>query len=629
MDIVEHFYDYTFIYLFIIIMAVIIYFIYLYFFNDSHILLDREGIVIPPELFTNNKELKGTVLDIFKKISEKYPNLIAIKIKKNNEYEKITYQEYYNKVLNFAESIHYWLGNNINTVILGSNSTGWFYSHLGTMLNKGTSIGIYPTSSSEHIEYILQQSDAKLLVIDGNEQLEKLTDIKLYGIKMIVYYSPIDQEYISKFKIPIINIVDFMNETKNIDNADKPSLNDNATLIYTSGTTGDPKGAIITHKNIMASVYSIINDIQNVSGQKLYVGEKFISYLPLNHILAQLMDIYIPICTMGIVWIADKNSLKNNFVETLKKVKPNVFVSVPRLWEKITEKIEEELNNFGWKGKIVKLFNKNKIISEIGLDQCKLCVTSGSPLSSQSRDYLTDIGINLYDIYGMTETTGPITLSFDNQYKLNSVGKVLSCCKVKIAEDGEILIKGPTIFNGYYKNNSATKEILNNKWLSTGDLGYLDNDGFLFINGRKKDIIITRGGENISANNIENNIKKNIPFINYAVLVGDNKKYLTVLLVIKTKNEFSQDIHPIFKTIDPSVQNIDDILNSNLISKEIQKGIDLTNKSAPNNINLIQKWKIIPSIFKINYELTPTLKIKRFYIYKKYKELIDSMYDSI
>lgn len=627
MNLIEHLNDYTFIYLLIIIIIIILISLYFFYnnYNNFTNINNKKGILIPPEIFTKDQKLRGTILDILKKIASKYPNLAAIMIKKNNEYEKISYKEYYDKVKNFAESINYWLGSRVNTVILGSNSTGWFYSHLGTMVNNGISIGLYPTSSPEHIDYILQQSDAKLIVVDGNEQLKKLLDIKLHNIKMIIYYSPIEKDLSSKFDIPVVNMVNFMCETKEID--DFPVLDSDATLIYTSGTTGQPKGALITHKNIMASVYSVINDIQNVSGYKLCIAEKFISYLPLNHILAQLMDIYIPICTMGIVWIADKNSLKNNFAETLQKVKPNVFVSVPRIWEKIIEKIEEELSNKGWKGKLVKMFYKSKIIQEIGLDECKLCVTSGSPLSSHSRDYLSNIGLNLYDIYGMTETTGPITLSFDNQYKINSVGKVLSCSKLKIANDGEILVKGPTIFKGYYKNPDATEEIIENNWLKTGDLGYIDNEGFLFIKGRKKDIIITRGGENISANNIEDSLKKNIPFINYAVLVGDDKKYLTALFVVKTKDEFSEIIHPDIKKIDQNINNINDVIKSEKIIKEIQKGVDETNKKAPNNVNIIQKWKIIPNIFKINHELTPTLKIKRFFIYNKYQKIIDQMYD--
>jgi len=600
--------------------------LYIYYFYDTTSEL-KEGIMIPPEIFTKDQKLRGTIIDIFNKVSNKYPNLSAIMFKKRNgEYEKVTYSEYFNKALNFAESVNYWLGPKINTVILGSNSAGWFYSHLGTMINGGISIGIYPTSSSDHIQYVLANSDAKILVVDGEEQLQKLIGNDINEIKMIIYYSPIKKELIEKFTIPVVNMVNFMTETKSINREDYPQLDDVATLIYTSGTTGNPKGAMITHKNIMASVYSIVNDIQNVSGQKLYIAEKFISYLPLNHILAQLMDIYIPICTMGTVWIADKNSLKNNFSETLKQIQPSVFISVPRIWEKITEKINEKLDELGIKGKFIKFFNSKKIISEIGLDKCKLCVTSGSPLSSSSRDFLGSIGLQLYDVYGMTESTGPISLSFDNQHKLNSVGKVISCCKIKLADDGEILVKGPTIFKGYYNDDKATDNIIDDGWLKTGDLGHIDNDDFLYIKGRKKDIIITRGGENISANNMEEALKINLPIINYAVLVGDNKKYLTALLVVKTKNDFSDEIHSDLKKIDTNINNLDDVIKSDKIQQFINNGINNVNKKADNNINIIQKWKIVPGNFKINQELTPTLKIKRFYIYKKYKKLIDSMY---
>ena len=621
-----------FIFIFILILiCIILYFLFIYEKKQN---IYKNGITIPAEILTKDNKLRGTILDILKKISLKYPNLPALMTKHNNSFNTINYREYYNKVLNFAESVNYWLNNKVNVAILGANSTGWFYSHLGTMLNGGTSIGLYPTSSPNHIEYVLEDSDANILIVDGTDQLDKLININLYDVKMIIYYSPISETLLSKFNIPVVSMGNFMSQRKKL--LSDPQLSDIATIIYTSGTTGNPKGAIITHKNIMASTYSIINDIQDISNHKLFIGEKFISYLPLNHILAQQMDIYIPISTMGKVCIADKDVIKH-LADTIKLIKPNIFVGVPRIWEKISESIDQELINQGYKGNLVKLFNKKKIIERIGLDECKLCITSGAPLSQSIKDYFINYNLNIYDVYGMTEATGPITISCNGQYKKNSVGKNISSIKLKIEKDGEILIKGPTVFKGYYKNENDTKKSFKDGWFKTGDTGFIDNDGFLFINGRKKDIIITKGGENITPHNIEFNLKQELPFLNYIIVVGDDQKYLSALFVLKTKNDNKLDvgkkssnelnlINNEIKKIDSTIKNIDDAIKNKNLSKIIQEAIDKVNKKAQNNSHHIKKWIIIPNTFNINEELTPTLKVKRQFIYNKYKELIESIY---
>ena len=610
----------------IFICSVFMCLIYFYYKNKNSI-TNIIGITIPPEILVKNNKLRGTIIDMLYKISIKYPDLSAIMIKKNNIYEPITYSTYFEKVLNFADSTNYWIGSRINCTIIGSNSTGWFYSHLGTMLNKGISTSIYPNSSSDHIEYVLQNSDSKLLIIDGESQLNKLVDINLHKIKIIVYYSPINEILINKFSIPIISMGNFMSERKQIQLSDYPTLDDDAAIIYTSGTTDHPKGAIITHTNIMASVYSIINDIQNISDQKLYVGEKFISYLPLNHILAQLMDIYIPICTMGKVFISDRDSMNKSLNDTLKLIKPNIFISVPRVWEKIYENIERKLSKNGIFSHIVKFIYKNEIIDNLGLSECKLCVTSGAPISNNIINYFNNLGVELHNIYGMTESTGPITLSFKDQFKIRSVGKVLSSTKIKTNKDGEILVKGPSIFKGYHNDDISTKKAFSNGWFKTGDFGYIDPDNFLFVNGRKKDIIITKGGENITPNYIENIILENLPIIDYAVLIGNNKKFLSTLLVLKTKKETSTNIHQCIKKIDNDIHNLFDATKSEKLKSYINNKINIINSKVRDNAHKIQKWIIVPENFMVGEEITHSLKIKRNFISNKYKNLIDEMYN--
>jgi acyl-CoA synthetase (AMP-forming)/AMP-acid ligase II len=253
----------------------------------------------------------------------------------------------------------------------------------------------------------------------------------------------------------------------------------------------------------MSNIKNVSKFLKDFSNIKLVIGERFVSYLPLNHIAAQMMDIYMPIALVGTVWFADNNALKNSLVTTLKDCSPTIFMGVPRIWEKIKEQIEKELSNH-FAGDIYKYFASGNIIKNIGLDHCKLCVSGAGVLPNSVADFFESIGITLYDLYGMSETTGIISMSCPNRYKKGSVGKPLM--RVMIDKDKEILVKGNNLFSGYYGKKKLTKESMKNGWFKTGDLGFIDNDGYLFIIGRKKELIVTSGGENIAPVLIEDKI---------------------------------------------------------------------------------------------------------------------------
>jgi long-chain-fatty-acid--CoA ligase ACSBG len=552
-------------------------------------------------LSNDKNQKKFTILDVLKKVAEDHPKQSALKVKNGKVWKSITYATYYKKVKNFAQSLNMWLGSNVNVGIIGFNSTGWLYSHLGTMLNGGASVGIYSTASAEVCEHIVENANIEMLVVENDKQLEKFIGMDDV-IKLIVYYTPVSAELVKKFSIPVISMGNFMTETTKLERA--PSLTDVATIIYTSGTTSStndmPKGVIITHSNIMNSVTQMVKTIKTKSSMKSIGYEQLISYLPLNHIAAQMMDIYLPITCISTVWFADTDALKGSLGKTIKEVKPTMFIGMPRVWEKIQESVQEGLNKNTISGTLAKTFTPWKIIDEIGLDRCKLCITCAAPISETARDFFMSIGIKLYDMYGLTETCGVVSVSACNMSRNKSVG--MPTMSVKIANDNEILVKGKNVFSGYYgMPKETTKSFTKDGWFKTGDLGKLDTDGFLYVTGRKKELIITAGGENINPNSIESFLKEKIGnMYENIIVIGDKKKFLVVLLNTDKKDANND--------------------------QAIENAISYANSHASSNAHTIKKFLVLHDKFKIGNELTPTMKIRRAYIQEKYEKQINKLY---
>lgn len=436
---------------------------------------------------------------------------------------------------------------------------------------------------------------------------------------------------------------------------------DVATIIYTSGTTdstglsGASKGVVLTHNNISSTIYALFDrlrfDYNGINIVMLETAmEHSISYLPLNHIAAQMMDIYLPICIASTVSFADKEALKGSLINTLTEVRPTIFVGVPRVWEKMYEKIESELDKmYGSMSSMKRILldlastlttiPNDKIIERLGLDRCKLRLTMSAPLSQNIKDFYFDLGLPVYEVYGMSESCGPVTMSLPTDHRYKSVGRPLNAIQVKTASNGEILLNGPTVFKKYYKDKKNTEAAKGQSgWYHTGDIGYVDKDGYLYITGRLKELIITAGGENIYPVEIENNIKQCLPIISYAVVVGDRRKFLSVLLVLKMKSSkdgeptilLADETKEILKSISSKTENILDAEDDPKLKSYIDNGIQCANKLAASKAHYIQKWRIIPTSFSIKGgELTPTLKLKRGAIADKYKELIDKIYSLV
>lgn len=551
----------------------------------------------------------------------------------------LSWHDYHHEVRRFAKAlIAVGAKKQSKVSILGSNTLRWVISAIGAQYMGGVSVGIYTASSKEEVFYVVEHSDTQILVVqdmacyeaqvkDNAEALSKLNKIVLMS----------DEEFLDE-NHKLIKYSDFIRLGDKISDSELNSFSESidpqsvATMIYTSGTTGNPKSVMLSHNSIAWTVRTAVQSWRCGS------WDTAVSYLPLAHVAEQMFTLYAPIeCGLRQYFTPSFDQLK----ETLKDVEPTVFFGVPRVYEKMQEAIKEALNEKGILGKSLisylssitsnfhsyhnigkipglwtnvqynflakKLFTKLK--KALGFTNIRICVSGAAPIAKDVLQFFSGLDITIYEVYGQSENAGPASFNLVGETKLGSVGKAMPGSKIKIADDGEILIKGPHVFLGYYKDEEASKEAIKDGWLYTGDVGYIDRDGFLTITDRKKDILITAGGKNVSPQNLESMLKS-IPYVQSAVVIGDRRRYLCALL--------SPDMESIKKKFNH--------INEELVQQEIKLNLDNINKRlAP--VEQIKKFSLLPNEFSIDSgEFTPTLKIKRKFVNQKYKEQIEKMY---
>ena len=536
--------------------------------------------------------------------------------------------------------------------IIGDNCPEWVIINMGIQCAGAITTGIYATNAWPQVAYVNQNSEAKFFFVENEEQLDKWLHFKdtVPHLKKIIVW---DLKGLREFKDPTVMTYDALLEAGRIEMEKSPDRleqridaiksDDTSMLIYTSGTTGPPKGAMLTHHNLIWMGHSIGK--QN----PLYESDEVLSFLPLCHVFEQLFTVMGHI-TYGYVvnFIESPDTVTENMIE----VSPTVGYAVPRIWEKYFSAIYITMSEATWLKRMLfhialnigqkraKMVVTNKPVSftlktlyvlahfsvfrklkkRLGFDRTRVAFSGAAPISPDVLIFFQSIGLNLIEGYGQTEGTGVTCISRIGEAKLGTVGKPLPGTEVKIAEDGEILVKSPSVFKGYFKNPAATADTLKDGWLHSGDVGERDADGYIKITDRKKDIIVTAGGKNITPQYIENQLKFS-PYINDAVVIGDRRKYIVCLILIDEDNvvKYSQDNKIQFSTYK-------DLTLHPQINRMIQSEVDKINETL-SRVEQIKKFTILPKkLYEEDGEVTPTMKVKRKYVNEAFSDLIEAMY---
>ena len=528
----------------------------------------------------------------------------------------------------------------------------WLFTDLGVICVGGISSGVYTTDSSSQVEYLVNDSKTSFYFAENEEQLDKILEVKenCPSLKKIIIY---DLEGLHDFSDPqVISFSELIKLGESIDknNPDlfeslmaKVSPEDIAILVYTSGTTGPSKGAMISNKNI---VYQINTGINIFKPQE---NDEQLSFLPLCHILERTVSVMYPLQTAAVINFAESI---DTVPENIREVSPTGFIAVPRIWEKFYSSITITMKDATFIGKAFYKFaisvgskRKDYILNGepvpfttqllfgfcdqfvlknikklLGLNNCRYALSGAAPISPELIDWYLSIGLDMREGWGMTETAGIGTAFYSREIKKGCVGRAIDGSEVQIAKDGEILFRGPGVFCGYLNKPEQTNETIIDGWLHTGDVGHLDNSGNLKITDRKKDIIITAGGKNISPSEIENELKFSA-FISDAVVIGDKRKFLSCLIMIDEENvmKFAQD-H------DVPFSNFESLCKSKEIIDLIQLEVNQVNKKFA-NVEQVKKFTLIDvQLTAEDDELTPTMKLKRKFINQKYTNIIEAMY---
>ena len=595
----------------------------------------------------------NTTPKVFKNTVAKYGGRVAMRYKDYGLWHDIVWNDYYRLAKQVGTAlISMGLQKGDCVSIIGDNCPEWVLIDMGIQCSGGVSVGVYATNAWQQVEYVLDHSESKFFFVENEEQLDKWLNFrdKVPGLKKVIVW---DTEGLREFKDPMVMTYEELLETGALELDKHPDLfeermedvssDDLSVLIYTSGTTGRPKGAMLTHENVtwMATAVENHNPMQD--------ADEVLSFLPLCHIFERLFSVFAQIKHAYVVNFVEKpDTVMDNMIE----VSPTFGYAVPRIWEKYYSGILIRMAEATWfkrmvfgmaliigkkRAGLMMDFQKvplyldilfklahftvfRKLKERMGFDRIRVAYSGAAPISPEVLKFFLSIGMNLMEGYGQTEGTGVTCTSQVGKAKFGMVGTPLPGCDVKIADDGEILVKSPGVFKGYYRNPEATAETIVDGWLHSGDVGEIDEDGYLKITDRKKDIIVTAGGKNITPQYIENKLKASV-YINDAVVIGDRRKFLSCLVMIDEDNvvKYAQDNKVQFSTYNDLTQHA-------AVHQLIQKEVDMVNETLA-RVETIRKFTILPKkLYEEDGEVTPTMKVKRSYVNEAFKDLIEAMY---
>ncbi len=592
----------------------------------------------------------STAVEMFKKRVEASGPRPAYFIKEKSGWASTTWEEFRRQAREVSlglMSLGLQKGDTVS--ILGDTRPEWVVCDFGVICAGGISVGIYQTNTAHQAEYIIKDSGSKIVFVENQEQLDKILSVKesLEGLTHIIVWD----EYSAPQNDAVLSLRDLMEkgnqrsdelsaELERLEGSVAPD--DTAILIYTSGTTGPPKGAIITHKNIMAQLRSLEHVIPSQE------GDSMMAFLPMSHVAEHVVGFLLRVYNGVEAYYAES---LDKLIENSQEVKPTIFGSVPRIFEKVHTRVLTGVESakpgkqriFNWAMKVgleVSRHKQKKEAIPLGLrfkhgfadvlvlkklrnvfgGRVKFFVTGAAPIALDILEFFHAAGMLIIEVYGLTESTGVSNSNTLDNYKFGTVGPAIPDTEVRLAEDGEILIRGDVVFKGYLNREEETRETIKDGWLYTGDIGVIDEDGFLRITDRKKNIIVTAGGKNITPSNIENIVKTD-PLISQVLVHGDRRNFLSALITLDPEESVKLAGERGISIDDPA-----GLASNPEIITSVQKAVDKANEQVA-RVQQIKKFTILPQDFTVEGgEITPTLKVKRREVEKKYADVLDKMY---
>lgn len=583
--------------------------------------------------------------DMFFESVGKYASKTLYQSKRDGHYRGLTYREVGDMVKNLAmgpAALGIKQGDKV--AIVSPSQEEWAMSDFAILSLGAATVPIYPNLPAKQVEYILQNSDSKIIFASDKDQLAKVASVKS-NCPQLTHAVVFAEQY--EKSAWTIGFRELQDKGKSF-GASSPSfvsdavkqvkLEDLATIIYTSGTTGLPKGVMLTHGNLIS------NCVAASKSFPIFSTDILLSFLPLSHIFERNPGHFLPVFNGSSIAYAESIEAVG---QNLAEVHPTLMTAVPRLFEKLYGRIQDGLSAappirrkiFAWAlrvGHSARLSGKrgfsyavaNKLVytklrARLG-GNIKAMLSGGAPLSKEIGEFFANLGITILEGYGLTETSPVITVNRMDFFKFGTVGCTLEGVEVKIAPDGEILTRGPHVMKGYYKNEAATKEVMDpDGWFHTGDIGFLDQDQYLTITDRKKNIIVTSGGKNVAPQPIEN-LLVTIPYVEQVMVIGDKRNFISALIVPNLEK-----LRTLAKE-NAIVYNSDDDL---IVNKQIYALLDKQIQEVQENSGLaryekVKKFALLPKAFSIESgELTPTLKIKRNVIIENFVQIIESLYN--
>lgn len=599
--------------------------------------------------------METTINQVFYKRVQKYGDRLAVEKKRNGIWQTATWNQYYERA-RAAGLGFYELGvrHGDRICILSENCLEWVYSDLGGLGIGAAVVPVYPTVPAAEVAYIVNNCNAKVLVVENRAQLDKALGVaadcpSLESLVVITEEAPVSGA---------IKVLSFaaLQEMGRARHNDEPELfkqlaaaveaDDLLTIQYTSGTTGVPKGAMHTHSTIMAQLHYL----DAVSPSYGYDTDKCVGFLPLSHILERV-PVHFYIMFKGITKSYAESI--NTIADDIREKKPTILFGVPRILEKIYSRMTMEIREkpalvqkvFAWAQRVgdqVSVYKQRKQPLPVGLKfkhrlafalvfkklqealggRVRWFCAAGGPIATEIVNFFNAAGIFVMEGYGMSETAGGITLSNLDDFHPGSVGRPLPGYDLKIADDGEILVKGDCVFKGYWNTPEATAEAFTEDgYFHTGDIGHFNDDGLLFITDRKKDLIITAGGKNVAPQKVETLFRNN-PLFTHCVVIGDRRKYLTALFNLNPDVALR-----LAAERGLSVVSFDQLIEDPDFLGLVNEKVEAVNREL-GRFETIKKFRIVKNEFSIDSgELTPSMKVKRKPVAEKYQALIAEMYE--